>query len=240
MGASCGWPRHSPEWECSAGVGELQFKFLTFLVQTWDLSLLHPEPVYISFIWADLQQRFVSKESLLMNKKVFEQKPETRYLACSPRREWDMLLTLAGSAALGAVINKSLNRNFSLALSLWQLCMLCRPERAGRDQGYSHPTEWCQQLQMCTSQHPNPEHSGRGESAVSSADLFWERFSPWIQRHAVPWMMHNNGIAAIGANSFLSVRKELWNSVSKIREKFLRQPVFWWACYKWLPKLWAE
>lgn len=37
------------------------------------------------------------------------------------------------------------------------------------------------------------------------------------------WMMHNNGIAAIGANFLLAVRKELWNPASKIRGKFLRQ-----------------
>lgn len=48
MGASCGWPRHSPEWECSAGVEQLHHP-APHLPGT-DLGLLHLEQVYIPFI----------------------------------------------------------------------------------------------------------------------------------------------------------------------------------------------
>lgn len=134
-----------------------------------------------------------------------------------------MLTTLAGSAALDAVINKSASPAFPLLYPCDSSA--CSAGRGGLAETGDILAPWSlEAAPNAHSQHPKPEHSGRGKGADDSADLFWGKFSPWSQRHAVPWIVHNNGIPAIGANSFLDVRKELWNSVSKIREKFLRQP----------------
>lgn len=91
----------------------------------------------------------------------------------------------AGSAALDAVINKSLSPAFPLLYP-------CDSSagQGGLAESGDIPTPWSLEAAPAApdagSQHSNPEPSGRGEGAVGSADLFWGRFSPWSQRHTVP------------------------------------------------------
>lgn len=144
-----------------------------------------------------------------------------------------MLITPVGSAALDTVINQSLNPTSP------SLCpcesSACSAGQGGLAETRDIPTpqslEAPQWPQIHTARYTQPASKPRalrerGRCSWQCWFILGEvgRFSPWSQRHTVPWMMHSNGIAAIRANSFLDVRKELWNSVSKIREKFLRQP----------------
>lgn len=98
-----------------------------------------------------------------------------------------MLITPAGSAALDAVANKSLIQPFLCFIPVTALCAL-QARRAGRDWGYSHPTEsgGSASSPRCTQAASKPRALRRGEGAVGSADLFWGSFIPWSLRHAVP------------------------------------------------------
>lgn len=125
-----------PDWECSAGVGESQ------------LQALHPpgagvgpgsvtlQRVYPSFIWAGVQWGLASKTGFLMKKKKVFQKTGIQLAHPGEDR------THSGPSWLCSSCNKEATQpSLSFTLSIWQICALCGPRRAGRDQGYSHPTE---------------------------------------------------------------------------------------------------
>lgn len=192
---------------------------------------------YLSIIWAGLQWELASNVGFLMEKKSFRRYPQPGiWLACPGEDR-------TCSPAQLALINKALNPAFPLLLSFWQICVLWGAQRTGRHRGI--PTPWTQEAALaalcCTQPASKAEVlRERGSCIWQHRFISGEFFSMWSQRQAVHWMMHNNGIASIGANSFLTVRKELWNPASKFRGKFLCQLASLWVCYKWLSKLWAE
>lgn len=150
----------------------------------------------------------------LLNEQKFQQKPETRYLVFGI---WLTQERMGHAYYPSWLLMSPSTQPF--------LCFI--PVTAlGASQGglpphrvWKHPSS-----PKCTQPASKPRAlRERGRCSWQRWFILEEVFS-LEQRHAVPWMMHSNGIAAIKENSFFDVRKELWNSVSKIREKFLRQP----------------
>lgn len=118
------------EWECSAGVGELQLQ----ASRSPGAGLGHGSAtllwVYLSFLWAGLQWGLPSKAGFLVKKKSLSEDTHHQVFICLTSDRTGH--TRQPSWVCSSFCNKQdTEPSLSFALSFWQICMLCSAGQRG-------------------------------------------------------------------------------------------------------------